>query len=156
MDSPGLNPPPRFDDVFEGGLRNMDRPDRKKEIGGLIDKYLKWLGDDEELFTQRMLLEKIIALFPDTEELEEELRVGNQLTATLTDKCRALELLIEEAKREVAEDWNKELRITVFKAIKEGKRQERERIFREVELRMYNDSPLMIMPGDWQSLKGEI
>ena len=49
------------------GRKKLDRPDKEKAVEGLIDKYMKWLGGDEELFTMRMLLKEILALFPDKE-----------------------------------------------------------------------------------------
>lgn len=119
--------------------KKLDRPELRKKIAeGFISddamNGLSWLTEYNRTPTWleldrfiRALGYSKVALIPDIDELKEELRVGNQLTATLTDKCRELELRVEEAKKEGYEAISR----TNMNEIEEAKKQEREKIARE-------------------------
>ena len=66
-----------------------------------------------------------------------------------------IEPLIEEAKKKVVEDWNKELRITVFKAIKEGKKQGEKKALRRILRESKYLSPYELMSSIKQALGGK-
>ncbi len=79
----------RFEEVEKHVFYPIPTP---KEFAATIRIYASTLA--------RESIKNTLALIPDIEELKEELRVGNILTAELTDKCRELELQIEEAKKQ--------------------------------------------------------
>ena len=66
LDKSELNPPPRFDEVFERGLRNMDSPERGQILGSLLGAYSLLDNTSEPTDNQKEWMEneadKIIAI----------------------------------------------------------------------------------------------
>ena len=120
----------------------MDKPELRvaKYLFTMMLPLSKWNKANKELRESFLSsARKLLSLLPDIEELNGELRVGNQLTATLTDKCRALELQIEEVKREERERIISYLEFMVWVFNPEKERSEFLGIIQELKSGLWED-----------------